>query len=600
MNKTENITISGTGKLFLYLDPEMGRDENNGEISSPLKSLKTAISRLREIRKASEHIIEAVVCMREGVHSLCDTLILNSLDSHTSFVAFEGETPVISGGVKIDGWTEGENGIWHASAKGVKSRDFFVNGKRATRARHSGFDIVSFDEKGIEVRDEIMANVKKPRELEFVFRYMWNMSRLCAENMSSDGDGKTIFTMREPGWGTYFSTAELGMARLIPEEVFYAENAYEFLNDEGEWYLDRDGDTVYYIPRKGEDMSCAEAYLGKLEQMIFLKGEEGSFIEDLRFESITFSHNTWFQAEKDEGLLTIQANHYKKYGSCPENSRNYENWMMPLSAIEGRFVKGTVFENCRFINLGSGALHLMEGTKDSDMCNNYFWDCAGTAISLGAFSDRAHDATETDDPDIMCERVRIEDNLIENVACVYAGGEGISVGYTKDSSVSYNTLRDLPYTAISLGWGWGGRDSRDMNKCSTFCRNRICNNYIENVMNVLFDGGGIYTLGRNDDSLISGNYIKNVNNDYGAIYLDDGSVGFTVKDNVIIDCHRNYIYKGDYNYISGNYANRPGIAPDFDLRTPFEEGAPRYLFENNDLWDKDKVEEIKSNAGQRK
>ena len=119
-------------------------------------------------------------------------------------------------------------------------------------------------------------------------------------------------------------------------------------------------------------------------------------------------------------------------------------------------------------------------------------------------------------------------------------------------------------------------------------------------MNVLFDGGGIYTLGRNDNSVITGNYIEYVNNDYGAIYLDDGSVGFDVYENVVKDCHRNYIYKGDYNHISQNYTTTgTAKAPDFDLRTPLDPQKPVYTFEDNYLWDEDEVASIREGAGPR-
>jgi hypothetical protein len=119
-------------------------------------------------------------------------------------------------------------------------------------------------------------------------------------------------------------------------------------------------------------------------------------------------------------------------------------------------------------------------------------------------------------------------------------------------------------------------------------------------MNVLFDGGGIYTLGRNDKSYITDNYIEYVNNDYGAIYLDDGSVGFQVYNNVIKDSHRNYIYKGDRNHIYDNYTTTgTAMAPDYDLRTPLIPNQPDYTFENNYQWDEDEVASIRDAAGAR-
>jgi hypothetical protein len=199
------------------------------------------------------------------------------------------------------------------------------------------------------------------------------------------------------------------------------------------------------------------------------------------------------------------------------------------------------------------------------------------------------------------------DNTIRDIGCVYAGGVGICVGYVRETRVLHNTLTDLPYTAISFGWGWGcnggelrGQYYTDEDGVFLFCNNEISYNYISNIMNVLFDGGGIYTLGRNDGTVLTGNYIEYVNNDYGAIYLDDGSVGFEVYDNVVKDSHRNYIYKGDYNHISGNYTTKgTAKAPDYDLRTPLDPAKPVYTFEDNYLWDEDEVARIFDEAGAR-
>ena len=127
---------------------------------------------------------------------------------------------------------------------------------------------------------------------------------------------------------------------------------------------------------------------------------------------------------------------------------------------------------------------------------------------------------------------------------------------------------------------------------------KVTQNYIDNIMNVLFDGGGIYTLGRNDNSTICDNYIANIHNDYGGIYLDNGSQGFTVTNNAIVNAHRNYIYKGDYNYIKNNYAKKATV-PDIDLREPLVSGQYHYTFTSNYLSNTVAVQKIRAAAGER-
>ena len=48
----------------------------------------------------------------------------------------------------------------------------------------------------------------------------------------------------------------------------YVENAYELLDQPGEWYLDKSDHTVYYIPRKGEDLDRADVEAAAAEKLV--------------------------------------------------------------------------------------------------------------------------------------------------------------------------------------------------------------------------------------------------------------------------------------------------------------------------------------------
>ncbi len=598
----------------IYVDAANGDDSATGNADTPLKTIAAAQTMARELHKGKHSTTTVTIYLRAGTHYLEESLKFTGKDSYTTITAYQGEEVTVSGGVVIGTWSKADGSIWVADAKDIESRDLFVNGVRAIRAcTDFSPTVVDFDRTTVTVSDDALANLAKPRDLEFVLKNMWNLPRICAESAVTNSDGTTTFTMVQPGWNTYYETSSLGGAALSASQFLYAENAYEFLDEPGEFYLDSAAGKLYYIPRAGEDMATATVVLGKLEQLMTLNGSKTAAVTDLHISGLTFSHTTWMQASSDAGLLTIQANFYKREGMTQATQWDNNNWVSPAAAIEGKYTNGVVFENNTFCNLGNAALHLSTATKNAKILKNSVYDCAGSGIMLGGFATADHDIIHKDGSNkaavwyLVSEKNLIEDNVIDNIGSVYAGGVGICVGYVRETTVTHNTLTNLPYTAISFGWGWGfnGQELRDAyysdeNGLFLFCKNEISYNYISNIMNVLFDGGGIYTLGRNDDSVIEGNYIEKVNNDYGAIYLDDGSVGFTVTENVVKDAYRNYIYKGDRNAIYDNYTTT-GTAkqPDFDLRTPLDPDNPDYRFEDNYLWDEDEVEEIREYAGAR-
>ena len=48
----------------------------------------------------------------------------------------------------------------------------------------------------------------------------------------------------------------------------------------------------------------------------------------------------------------------------------------------------------------------------------------------------------------------VTDNLITDVTVEFQSAVGIFGGYVYNSTIAHNTLQNLAYTAISVGWGW--------------------------------------------------------------------------------------------------------------------------------------------------
>jgi hypothetical protein len=122
--------------------------------------------------------------------------------------------------------------------------------------------------------------------------------------------------------------------------------------------------------------------------------------------------------------------------------------------------------------------------------------------------------------------------MISNVANEDWGCVGIGAGYVTDITITHNEINDVPYTGISMGWGW--------TKTSNVMKNnKIIGNKILHYGRQLYDVAAIYTLSAQPGSVISDNYIDSI---YKApyahlpyhwfyLYTDEGSSYFTIKNN---------------------------------------------------------------------
>lgn len=140
-------------------------------------------------------------------------------------------------------------------------------------------------------------------------------------------------------------------------------------------------------------------------------------------------------------------------------------------------------------------------------------------------------------PGLAGERNTFAHNTVTRAAVEYTDAAAVWAGYEAGLTIDHNSLDQLPYSGISVGWGWNQPDSQK----SVLRDNRITDNRITNVMRVKdaqHDGGAIYTQGAQPGTVVSGNYINrsaygNTERDGNGIYLDEQSSYITVENNVL-------------------------------------------------------------------
>lgn len=125
-----------------------------------------------------------------------------------------------------------------------------------------------------------------------------------------------------------------------------------------------------------------------------------------------------------------------------------------------------------------------------------------------------------------CKNISIENNYIERPSAYWTNGGGIFVYYAENIDILNNEITNCPYSGIQIGWGW-------QNFYYGSYYYNVSYNKIDNVNRLIYDGGGIYSLGRCVGTIVSNNYITRMNTAHGGLYLDQGSSGMLWFNNAV-------------------------------------------------------------------
>jgi hypothetical protein len=263
------------------------------------------------------------------------------------------------------------------------------------------------------------------------------------------------------------------------------------------------------------------------------------------------------------------ADAWEKQGSCDRFSKTdpgtcpYGNWTMTPGNVVFDHASSLTLTGNTFQHLGAAGLQLGSNVTGSVVRGNVVTDTSGNGIEIGDGTASALPSGNT-----------IDNNWVHHVAVDYSGGVGIFQGYARSDTIAHNQVNDVPYSGISSNWGWGRTPQVSSG-------NQILNNLVFDHMQQHSDGGGIYVLGQEGDSLadglqISGNVVRNGNSAGGghAIYTDGGSQFITMTGNAMFG---NGVFSmggcresdgtpyGDFSY-TGNYVEQTN--PDWPCGNP--------------------------------
>lgn len=640
--------VIGRIMMEFYVSTD-GDDRNPGTDALPFKTVERARDAVRSLTGRMNGDI--VIYLRGGTYSIERTIRFDHRDSGGggNFVVYRnypGETPVISGGRKVSHWSRadgmGIDNLWKAEVPDIQNtRQLYINGRKAERPRSEiretvGWGVVEDPDmqfynlienfscmqgdfsvyEGFKTTRKEMTGWRNHKDIEMVFDVAWTHSVCPVDEIVPLEDGALI-RMRMP----CFRDCQIKSGVRIGSPS-YIENAFELLDEPGEWYLDRTEHVLYYIPRPDEDMTSAEAVVPVVERLMEITGTLDQPVSGIRFEGLTFSNSTWLRPGV-EGHPELQANLVK---DPKEDLLCHSYFMKITSAIIVNATENLAFERCRFTRLGSGALDIQRGSNRIRVVGCRFDDLSASGIQIGGFNHL--DAHPEDKRDVVRD-ILISNNLFHDIGTDYKGSIAVLVGFAQDVVISHNEIFHIAYSGISVGWGWGywdvGTEDRTYLKAPEYypkyseptiaCRNRIEYNHIHHVMRKLTDGGAIYTLSMQEGSKIIGNLLHDnggfcgksyekgvmVHSDLegvnpeitdlyhikgfpGGIYEDDSSGGFEVAENIVYNVVVPFFYhevgvqgRWESNHVHDNFfgvtpgdadfqhemADRAGLEPEY-------------------------------------
>jgi len=553
-------------QAVFYVCAASGDDANSGDEAAPFRTIPRAQGAVRETIAAGM-TGDVVVHLRGGVYYLDAALHFDARDSgrdghQVIYRSYPGERAEIVGGRPVSGWEHVGDGLYRAPMP--KDRVFwalFENGQWCPPARepNEGYLRAADGSQTAEGTTVTFAEGDLPEPFD------WRHARVAiwagAFHEGNNYDWwETIAPIEEVDWDTRtIRLATRTYWNASKGNRYYVMGAKAFLDQPGEWHLDRDEGALYYRPRRTPiEEQCIVAPTTK--SVIRVEGESmDRLAENIVFQDLVLSQSdapgTFAPgvAASTQGLVYM---------------RNARNISLRDCHIYGAGGNGVSFEQYNQGHVVSGCL--IEEVGYCAVMVLGFWPGGGPFNSPAeAFVNRGHTIT---------------DNYLRGGGRRVGHGSGVWIHHSGENEVSYNLIEDMPrYGVELLGSSYEfmkpaperGHDGVYYGQTVTWENhmefihtrgNRIVFNELRDLMKNGQDGGAITAWGTGTGNVISDNLIHSMNafwsQNHGiliGIYLDDAAKHFTVTRNVVArlsgsDMVYPFLIKGVHNVVSNNIA----------------------------------------------
>ncbi|MEO5999173.1 MAG: PDZ domain-containing protein [Chitinophagaceae bacterium] len=424
-----------------------GNDNNPGTLSSPLKTLQTALGK---VGMAKEHSVS--IFLRSGTYYPAKTIGITPdlLNNHKLEIsAYQNETVIISGAIKITPqWQPYKEKMLQASiGKDIVIDQLFCNGKPQHMARYPDFDSTAGFLNGTAADAISPSHVKNWADPEGGYVHALHQGEWGGFHYRITGKTDKDSLLLEGGW-------QNNRPAPMHKKYRYVENIFEELNALGEWFYNAGSGMLYYYPPKDINIKTALFERSVLDDIIQIKGSEKQPVQNVTIIGISFTGtNRTFMLTK-EPLLRSDWTIYRGGAILSEGAKNVH------------------ISNCSFSYLGGNAVFVSKYNRNVSIEHNYIHHIGGNAIAFVGdtaavrspsfrYQDFVPIAEMDKTPGPKTNNYPAEcsayDNLINFIGTIEKQVAGVQISMSMDITVSHNTIYNVPRSGINIGDGcWGG------------------------------------------------------------------------------------------------------------------------------------------------
>lgn len=549
-----------------------GSDKNEGTQLKPLATLQAAILKARNWRRLQvAPIKESVrIIIADGTYQTLETIVLRPEDGGsevypTIIEAALGASPILSGGIPISHWNrlttpvagmikKYQQHIWVAdvpmvNGQSIDFRQLWVNNHKATRAKSANADtmhrILHWNKSTAScvIPSYVVKQLTSLKGAEMFIHQWWETANLRIKTMKTVGDSTHLFfeepestIQNEHPWPAPW------LSKATGNSAFYLTNALAFLDEPGEWYFDKAQHKIYYWPTKNENLATAKAVVPYTTTLLTLQGYAEKPIAHLHIKGIAFEHTNWLRPSThghvphQAGLYMTEAYKLRPAGTAEKPALDNQAWVgRPAAALSISFAQHISIQDCKFLQLAAVGIDAVKGVSNLSITGNVLQEIGSNAIMAGNFGDEGREIHLPYQPvnsTEACSRLLIHNNLINNIGNEDWGAVGIAAGFLSELTVTHNEIYDVPYSGISLGWGWTTANSVLKN-------NSIRYNNIHHFGRHNYDCAGIYTQSNQPQSDVSFNVVDSaykapyahLPSHWFYLYADEGTSGVRFQQN---------------------------------------------------------------------